>query len=361
MNQNSARPMIDRIGQTAALGALLAVCALGVRVAWADGWNTTIGTSLADDPTQPVLLLARVLLLALSVWVGSCTMAAVIARALRLTRACETIARLLPAFARSLVVRSFAKPVASAGLVGTLFLAQPASAAVSTTTTTTNTAPVPSVHPISVSGAISDPVGGDVTNGQHWPSHDGVLPPLLDLDAPVLRAPTVRAASTDPGTTHQGTAATTSTSATASTTPGAHRTSTPARGALSVPTSVPASVPPSTTASTNTSATISATTSATATTQAVPTTAAKSASTTTIAPPSAQAAAGSTYTVKPGDHFWSIAERTIRAVDATADETQVRRYWIRLVEANVATLHDRSNPDLLHVGTRVTIPPVADL
>ena len=68
--------------------------------------------------------------------------------------------------------------------------------------------------------------------------------------------------------------------------------------------------------------------------------------------------AASTYSVKPGDHFWSIAEHIVLAGNPDADEAHVRRYWIRLVEANLTKLRDRSNPDLLHVGTQLIIPAV---
>ncbi|MGQ0617836.1 MAG: LysM peptidoglycan-binding domain-containing protein [Acidimicrobiia bacterium] len=65
------------------------------------------------------------------------------------------------------------------------------------------------------------------------------------------------------------------------------------------------------------------------------------------------------YVVEAGDSFWSIAVDHLGEVTATApDEAAVARYWARLIDANRAILHDRSNPDLLFVGQALVLPPV---
>lgn len=67
-----------------------------------------------------------------------------------------------------------------------------------------------------------------------------------------------------------------------------------------------------------------------------------------------------TYTVVSGDSFWRIAERQVRLVDPDADVRTIATYWLLLVEENVDQLVVAGNPDLLHVGQVLTLPPMPD-
>jgi len=67
-----------------------------------------------------------------------------------------------------------------------------------------------------------------------------------------------------------------------------------------------------------------------------------------------------TWIVSAGDSFWSIAE------DVLADrqggppaESQVAGYWQRLVDANRDRLPVPANPDILHAGQTLVLPPTA--
>lgn len=64
-----------------------------------------------------------------------------------------------------------------------------------------------------------------------------------------------------------------------------------------------------------------------------------------------------TWTVEPGDHLWSIAERTVRASDPDASRRQVDRYWRRLIDANLDRLVVPGNPDLILPGQEILLPP----
>ena len=61
----------------------------------------------------------------------------------------------------------------------------------------------------------------------------------------------------------------------------------------------------------------------------------------------------STWVVKPGDHFWSIAERTL---DRMPDGTGLQQHWRRLIELNRDRLPDRNNPDLILPGMHLRLP-----
>jgi nucleoid-associated protein YgaU len=64
-----------------------------------------------------------------------------------------------------------------------------------------------------------------------------------------------------------------------------------------------------------------------------------------------------TWTVAPGDHLWSIAERTVASsLDRTPEEAEVARYWRSLIAANRHVLADPDNPDLLFSGQVLTLP-----
>lgn len=62
--------------------------------------------------------------------------------------------------------------------------------------------------------------------------------------------------------------------------------------------------------------------------------------------------------VAPGDSFWTIAEAEVSAADAPSPSAEVvAPYWRRLIEANQASLVEPGNPDLIHPGQRLTLPP----
>jgi hypothetical protein len=73
--------------------------------------------------------------------------------------------------------------------------------------------------------------------------------------------------------------------------------------------------------------------------------------------PDVPADAPQTWQVRPGDHFWSIAERTLAAhgVDTTEDAA-VARYWRVLVDANRDRLVVPGNPDLIVAGQQLVVP-----
>lgn len=73
--------------------------------------------------------------------------------------------------------------------------------------------------------------------------------------------------------------------------------------------------------------------------------------------PQVTTTAADRWTVKPGDCFWSIAERVLteRAGRAPSD-AEIVPFWQRLIEANRAGLVQRDNPDLILPGQTFTIP-----
>jgi hypothetical protein len=66
-----------------------------------------------------------------------------------------------------------------------------------------------------------------------------------------------------------------------------------------------------------------------------------------------ESAAPHEHTVAPGEHFWSIAERTVaeRGSSVTVDD-----YWRLLVEVNRDRLADPDDPDLIYPGQVLVLP-----
>jgi hypothetical protein len=65
----------------------------------------------------------------------------------------------------------------------------------------------------------------------------------------------------------------------------------------------------------------------------------------------------STWEVAPGDHFWSIAERTLAEhLGSEPDVRAVTSYWKRLIARNRDTLVDPTNPDLILPGQVFVLP-----
>lgn len=70
--------------------------------------------------------------------------------------------------------------------------------------------------------------------------------------------------------------------------------------------------------------------------------------------------AGGAYLVTPGDHFWSIANSTLRSsMQGEPSKDQVHEYWIQLVEANRSRLVDPQNADLIFPGQELLLPPLS--
>jgi hypothetical protein len=65
------------------------------------------------------------------------------------------------------------------------------------------------------------------------------------------------------------------------------------------------------------------------------------------------------HVVAQGDHFWSIARRTVHARFPDADEAQVGQYARRLIELNRSRLPNPADPNLLLVGTTLELPDLA--
>jgi hypothetical protein len=64
-----------------------------------------------------------------------------------------------------------------------------------------------------------------------------------------------------------------------------------------------------------------------------------------------------TWTVAPGDHLWSIAERSVAtSVGRAPTDDEVAPYWRALVAANHHVLADPDNPDLLFTGQVLSLP-----
>jgi hypothetical protein len=65
-----------------------------------------------------------------------------------------------------------------------------------------------------------------------------------------------------------------------------------------------------------------------------------------------------TLTVQPGQSFWSIAQQTVTSrLGAVPTTAQVAHYWSELVTANAGRLPYPRDPDILFVGTVLTLPP----
>jgi hypothetical protein len=71
------------------------------------------------------------------------------------------------------------------------------------------------------------------------------------------------------------------------------------------------------------------------------------------------------WLVQPGDHLWSIAERTLATAWArSVSDDEVAPYWRVLLERNRDRLADPSNPDLIFPGQSFVLPtppPVVSL
>ncbi len=62
--------------------------------------------------------------------------------------------------------------------------------------------------------------------------------------------------------------------------------------------------------------------------------------------------------MRPGDHFWTVAERVLAdAWGRQPTDIELLPYWRAVVETNRSRLADPANPDLLFPGQTLTVPP----
>ena len=77
-------------------------------------------------------------------------------------------------------------------------------------------------------------------------------------------------------------------------------------------------------------------------------------------PAASSPTAPATWTIRRGEHLWSIAEHvTAAALARDATDAEVEPYWRALIAANRDRLIDRDNPDLVHAGQELVLPPYA--
>ncbi|MCY4492775.1 MAG: LysM peptidoglycan-binding domain-containing protein [Acidimicrobiaceae bacterium] len=62
------------------------------------------------------------------------------------------------------------------------------------------------------------------------------------------------------------------------------------------------------------------------------------------------------WTVSEGDHLWKIATQTLRRQGQPTEPAAVLDYWRRLINRNSEALN--GNPDLIHPGMVLALPPV---
>lgn len=62
------------------------------------------------------------------------------------------------------------------------------------------------------------------------------------------------------------------------------------------------------------------------------------------------------WVVESGDHLWHIAEETLRDHGLDPTEREVATYWREVIETNEAAVG--ANPDLIHPGQTIVLPPV---
>lgn len=74
-------------------------------------------------------------------------------------------------------------------------------------------------------------------------------------------------------------------------------------------------------------------------------------------PPAAPGSGGRQVTVRPGDSFWSVAERLTSArLGRPAGDAEVLEPWLALLAANRDRLIDPEDPDLLFPGQVLRLP-----
>jgi hypothetical protein len=72
-----------------------------------------------------------------------------------------------------------------------------------------------------------------------------------------------------------------------------------------------------------------------------------------------EARSGSSHVIVAGEHLWSIAETTLAdAGDGDPTDAEIARYWQSVIDLNRDRLPDPGNPDLVHPGLRIELPPL---
>ena len=62
--------------------------------------------------------------------------------------------------------------------------------------------------------------------------------------------------------------------------------------------------------------------------------------------------------VAPGDSFWSIAEQLVgNHLGRTPDDDEVLEPWLAMIDINRDRLLDPDDPDLIHPGQVLRLPP----
>ncbi len=311
MLDNTHSPSQSALRRWSPIVAIVVLCAVGLITGWRGLTHRTSELSLADDPTWPLMFSLRAVGMMLSVWIGGWTLVAVAGRIIGHAATVNVALRVLPGFVSKVVRRSLVVGLTSALLLGNSALAAPSGSE--------GKSPVSASTPLAASPQPS--YSGDVTNGQRWPTASPEERAMIDPDAPSLSVVA-------------------GTSVTASTKPDlVGTTSRPSSGVTSLPLTTIVQV--TTNSGSTTSPTVGSTEAQLPRSRyARPMTPLKQ------------------YTVVGGDHFWSIAERTVLATSMHADESAVHRYWQQLIEHNRPRLKDPNNPDLLVVGSVLELPPV---
>jgi len=76
------------------------------------------------------------------------------------------------------------------------------------------------------------------------------------------------------------------------------------------------------------------------------------------AAPSVHGPSPAPWVVRRGDNLWSVAEANLaRTWGRRPTDSEVDRYWLRLIEANRSRLADLGNPDLIFAGQVFELPP----
>jgi nucleoid-associated protein YgaU len=86
----------------------------------------------------------------------------------------------------------------------------------------------------------------------------------------------------------------------------------------------------------------------------------------TVAPPSASdpapkavTPAPSSHVIDRGEHLWAVAESTLASAwGAPPTDREIDPFWRELVRRNRSRLPDPMNPDLVHPGLEIEVPPV---
>ncbi len=309
----NSSPTQARVG----LALTFILCGIGLwtSVISLRAYGLGVFSELSAQPEALLIAALRVVVFGLSLWIGIATLLAMSLQLAGLPDAAARVARFVPG-----VVRSTLRRAVGVGLVGTLFLQTSAGA---------STPPAPGIPPTTRTSAVAGAPAPsqrqmrvDPATGQRWP---------VFTEEELRQAHVTSIALTVDFAPKDGQA-------------------TPI--APPQPTSTPVApqsyLPRSTIAATQlTKPTESLTT------EPVPSLTSPDVVEFTPGAPELKQ-----HTVVPGEHFWSIARNQLKEIDPTATETGVATYARLLIETNRATLIDPSNPDLLMVGTTLTLPPI---